>query len=367
MNYSSQPFASNVGQLWFYTHTHTHTHTEYADQISFGTLPLYTRKAGSENTCLKLLNWGPPTEWPAESKIRRGCPQTLSSAEEDGNRWHDLQLGTSAWRWHFPTWEPGLKPETGSAFLACQRSLCEDGHAGGEILMQTGEKMENADPNPRTSRSLTSVMNGWAAVLNNKGWSLGKQSQDKQEEGGMYQDLPGNHCYVTRVRTRNGLWRPQSYSLPPRQGLSSPLSSIQTLLGLQRTQRAYFSNEEDTPVYSVSLSKLLLSSAHHSWLSEKKKPRILDHGREAVIPESSFFFLELGSWVISSAQSFPNCYMCPIYSPLLAYTHTQTHEHTYMHMLLYILLHGYLHNENNTNILFALYTHIHISTWICAC
>lgn len=96
----------------------------------------------------------------------------------------------------------------------------------GEILMQTGEKKGNADPNPRTSRSLTSIMNCWAAVLNNQGWNLGKQSWDKWKEGGVYQDLPGNHwtTYVTRVRRRSGLWRPQSYSLPPKQGLSSLFS-----------------------------------------------------------------------------------------------------------------------------------------------
>lgn len=212
-------------------------------------------------------------------------------------------------------------------------------------------------------------MNGWAAVLNNQGWNLGKQSQDKQEEGGMYQDLPGNHwaTYVTRVRRCNGLWRPRSYSLPPKQGLSSPLPSIQTLLGLQRSQRAYFSNEEDTPVCSVSLSKLLLSSAHHSWLSEKNPAFLIMEEKPWYLKALFFFFLELGSWVISSAQSFPNCYMCPTYSSLLAYTHTHTHEHTYMHMLLYILLYSYLQNENNTNILYALYTHIHISTWICLC
>lgn len=72
----------------------------------------------------------------------------------------------------------------------------------------------------------------------------------------------------------------------------------------------------------------------------------------------ALFFFKLGSWVISSVQSFPNCYMCPIYSPLLAYTHT--HAGTHMHMLFYILLYSYLHNANNTNItVCTVYTYIY--------
>lgn len=219
---------------------------------------------------------------------------------EDGNWRQALQLGTSAGLWCLSPWEPRLQPETNSAFLAvrenrtqtCQRSLCEYGHASGEILMQTGERKENADPSPKMSRSLTSIMNCWAAVLNNQGWNLGKQSWDKRKEGGVYQDLPGNHwtTYITSVRRRNGLRRRRSHSLPSKQGLSSPLSSTQTLLGLQRSQTAYFSNEEDTPAVdqricpSFCFHQLII----HDFLN--KKPCILDHRGEAMIPESSFFF-----------------------------------------------------------------------------
>lgn len=184
----------------------------------------------------------------------------------------------------------------------------------------------------------------------------------------MYQDLPGNHwaTYVTRVRRCNGLWRPRSYSLATQTRIvfSTPLNS-DTPGPPEESESILLKWRRYTCMQRVFVQAFAFISS--SFMTFWKKPCILDHGREAMIPESSFFFLELGSWVISSAQSFPNCYMCPTYSPLLAYTHTHMHEHTYMHMLLYILLYSYLHNENNTNILYALYTHIHISTWICVC
>lgn len=76
-------------------------------------------------------------------------------------------------------------------------------------------------------------------------------------------------------------------------------------------------------------------------------------------------FFKLGSWVMSSVQSFPNCCMCPVYSPVLAYTHT--HAGTHMHMLLHIL-HTVIYTMQIIQILlYAVYTPIHIHTSICVC
>lgn len=47
------------------------------------------------------------------------------------------------------------------------------------------------------------------------------------KEGKVYLNHLENHgtTQVTRVRIFSGPWMPQSYSLPPKPGLSSPLSS----------------------------------------------------------------------------------------------------------------------------------------------